>query len=140
MVRPRPRWPTITEALWRHKRLSAADHRRTRVAWAFGRRIGNTDMHRHNLSVIVDGDFRLSLAPIYDMVPMCLAPMAGEVRPAVLTSLALVPGDDDIAADVEAAVGHWLASVAVDDAISDDVREAVAVGVVDGAAGDRSSP
>lgn len=133
------RWPTITEALWRHKRLSAADHRRTRVAWAFGRRIGNTDMHRHNLSVMVDGDFRLSLAPIYDMLPMCLAPMAGEVRPAVLTSLPLVPGDDDIAADVEAAVGHWLASVAVDDAISDDVREAVAVGVVDGAARDRSS-
>lgn len=125
------RWPTITEALWRQKRLSADDHRRTRVAWAFGRRIGNTDMHRHNLSVVVDQDFRLSLAPIYDMLPMCLAPMAGEVRPAVLTSLPLVPGDDDIAADVEAAVNHWLLAVGNDEAISGDVREAIAVGIAE---------
>ena len=46
---------------------------------AFGRRIGNTDMHLGNVSLAVDGDgFRP--VPVHDMCSMVLAPVGGEAR------------------------------------------------------------
>jgi len=49
---------------------------------AFGRLIGNTDMHFGNLSFhweILNGQIKLRLAPIYDMLPMLYAPEKSEV-------------------------------------------------------------
>lgn len=48
----------------------------------FGRCIANTDMHFGNLSFFwsrLDGSVNLSLAPIYDMLPMLYAPEKSEV-------------------------------------------------------------
>jgi hypothetical protein len=48
--------------------------------WAFGRLIANSDMHAGNLSFYYS-DFPLSLAPVYDMLPMAFAPSsAGMMR------------------------------------------------------------
>jgi hypothetical protein len=46
----------------------------SRIGW-FGKLIGNTDMHLGNLSFRMGKS--LSLAPIYDMLPMLYAPLAG---------------------------------------------------------------
>lgn len=49
--------------------------------FAFGRLIGNSDMHAGNIAFFHNGELPLSLAPIYDMLPMALAPRAsGEMR------------------------------------------------------------
>jgi hypothetical protein len=51
-----------------------------RIAWAetFGAWIGNTDMHPGNLSLAPAG-VGFELLPIYDMLPMALAPVRGEL-------------------------------------------------------------
>lgn len=50
---------------------------------AFGRLIGNTDMHQRNLGFHLVDSGPLSLAPAYDMLPMSLAPSrTGILRPA----------------------------------------------------------
>jgi hypothetical protein len=47
----------------------------------FGQLIGNTDMHFGNLSFMFSFDRTLSLAPIYDMLPMIYAPVGAEELP-----------------------------------------------------------
>lgn len=51
-----------------------------RAIWAFGKLIGNSDMHKGNLS-FVPGP-ALQLAPVYDMLPMMYAPLPGGELPA----------------------------------------------------------
>jgi hypothetical protein len=68
-------WIKLGERLGAIGLLSPDDIGRiSRMTW-FGRLIGNTDMHLGNLS------FRpgqtLSVAPVYDMLPMLYAPLAG---------------------------------------------------------------
>jgi hypothetical protein len=46
-----------------------------RVIWWFGRLIGNSDMHRGNLSFVPSNGFQV--APVYDMLPMMFAPLQG---------------------------------------------------------------
>jgi len=45
------------------------------VIWAFGRLIGNSDMHRGNLSFVPT--LPVQAAPVYDMLPMMFAPLQG---------------------------------------------------------------
>lgn len=73
---PRLRSPVITEEA----------HAMACRLHAFGRLIGNTDMHLGNLAFYHDGDLPLALAPAYDMLPMRLSPaasgnMANEIEP-----------------------------------------------------------
>ncbi|CAN5446584.1 hypothetical protein BH10PSE18_BH10PSE18_50920 [soil metagenome] len=51
------------------------------LLWWCGRLIGNTDMHTGNLSFVPHAG-RLILAPVYDMLPMRYAPLAGGEVPA----------------------------------------------------------
>lgn len=46
-----------------------------RAIWAYGRLIANTDMHKGNLSFVPGPP--LQVAPVYDMLPMAYAPLAG---------------------------------------------------------------
>ncbi len=50
-----------------------------RSIWAFGKLVGNTDMHKGNLSFFPGPQFQL--APVYDMLPMMYAPLAGGELP-----------------------------------------------------------
>lgn len=118
-------WPSTTQALVQQKLLAPDVHRAARVAWAFGQAIDNTDMHAGNLSVWVDDDLRpAGLAPIYDMLPMRYAPVAGQVvaRPAARG----VVVDDDLAdLVVPAARAFWQAIAACDD-LDDELRQIAA--------------
>jgi hypothetical protein len=61
--------------------ISAASAEAVRRAATFGQLIGNTDMHFGNLAFFFSFNGALSLAPVYDMLPMAYAPMAGEELP-----------------------------------------------------------
>ncbi len=79
------------------------------LAWAetFGAWIGNTDMHLGNVS-LAPGQHTFELCPLYDMLPMALAPVRGELpevelRPPIrdgLNRLAWEPAG-------RAAVAYW---------------------------------
>lgn len=82
--RPHLSWPELADALARGGWLAEGTLHATQALWWFGRLIGNTDMHLGNLSFRPAAG-RLTLAPAYDMLPMCYAPLGGgEVAPLVL--------------------------------------------------------
>lgn len=70
-----PDWPRQSETLAQRGLLDAEAVEAVRVIWWYGRLIANTDMHTGNLS-FRPGE-RLTLAPIYDMLPMFYAPLPG---------------------------------------------------------------
>jgi len=57
--------------------LSADDARQVRWLDTFGQLIGNSDRHFGNLTLYADGEGRgrVTLAPVYDMLPMLFAPV-----------------------------------------------------------------
>jgi hypothetical protein len=57
--------------------ISQTDAGKVRRIATFGRLIANTDMHFGNLSFRLSFEGGLSLAPVYDMLPMLYAPTAG---------------------------------------------------------------
>lgn len=61
--------------------ISAQAANTMRRAATFGQLIGNTDMHFGNLSFFHSPRGPLSVAPIYDMLPMLYAPIAGDELP-----------------------------------------------------------
>jgi HipA-like C-terminal domain len=67
-------WAATCAALARQRRLSELDAERAAALFAFGRLIGNSDMHSGNLGLFVEMDGlakgRFTLAPVYDMLPM----------------------------------------------------------------------
>ena len=70
-------WIAGAKALSRKKLITRETADDVARIWHFGQLIGNTDMHEGNLS------FRpgLSLAPVYDMLPMKYAPVRGVELP-----------------------------------------------------------
>lgn len=68
-------WPVIAKHLLQDKLISAEDADNIAVIWCFGRLIANTDMHGGNLSFYYAGEGELTLAPVYDMLPMAFAPL-----------------------------------------------------------------
>ncbi len=72
--RARATWPELTEALLKQGRITAPAHQDVCRLYAFGRLIGNSDMHNGNLAFLHEGTMPLSQAPAYDMLPMALAP------------------------------------------------------------------
>ena len=72
---PRRHWAASCSALVGQRRLPAGSDNQAAALLAFGRLIGNTDMHFGNLSVQVVSPAdvargRFTLAPVYDMLPM----------------------------------------------------------------------
>jgi len=61
--------------------ISASTAESIRRAATFGQLIGNTDMHFGNLSFLFSFGGSLSLAPVYDMLPMAYAPLGSEGLP-----------------------------------------------------------
>lgn len=86
-------WLSASECLLRRGWLDSSDFERIRTLHAFGRLIGNTDMHGGNLAFFVDAD-RLRLAPAYDMLPMAFAPTRGVVPDRLPDFRAIDAGDD----------------------------------------------
>jgi hypothetical protein len=77
----RENWIAAAESLKSLGRVSEKDTEAIRRAATFGQLIGNSDMHFGNLSFFASLGRELSLAPIYDMLPMIYAPVAGDELP-----------------------------------------------------------
>lgn len=74
-------WSEAAGRLQTQRMVAAGEARTIRLLDAFGALIANSDRHFGNLSLFAD-DFRHSLAPAYDMLPMAYRPTdQGEVRP-----------------------------------------------------------
>ncbi len=76
----RDSWSEAAARLTMARLLGADNARRTRLLEAFSILIANSDRHFGNISFFADGlqeRPRLALAPVYDMLPMAAAPIAG---------------------------------------------------------------
>jgi hypothetical protein len=83
-------WPKIAAALVQSGKLNASVYRQVQKLYAFGVLIGNGDMHSGNLSFFVDDVTKpkpvYTLTPVYDMLPMSLAPRpSGQIPDALPT-------------------------------------------------------
>lgn len=77
----RDNWISAATALARSNRISLHDADLIRRLTTFGQLIGNTDMHYGNLSFYFSFGAPLSLAPVYDMLPMLYAPITADQLP-----------------------------------------------------------
>ena len=73
----RHNWIHLCERLAARALLAPAELDKVCRIWWFGRLIANTDMHWANLSFRPQAGPSLTLAPVYDMLPMLYAPLAG---------------------------------------------------------------
>ena len=74
----RDHWIAASQSLQSIGKISTQDVDTVCRAATFAQLIGNTDMHLGNLSFFFAFGQRLSLAPIYDMLPMMYAPLPGD--------------------------------------------------------------
>jgi hypothetical protein len=77
----RENWIAAAESLKSMGKVSGKDAESIRRAATFGQLIGNSDMHFGNLSFFASLGREFSLAPVYDMLPMMYAPVAGDELP-----------------------------------------------------------
>jgi hypothetical protein len=73
-------WARLADGLAAANLLGPEEVERIHRLWWFGRLIANTDMHLGNLSFRPSRG-RLKPAPVYDMLPMCYAPLPGGELP-----------------------------------------------------------
>jgi hypothetical protein len=87
----------------------------------FGGWIGNTDMHLGNISLRPVDD-RFELLPIYDMLPMALAPLRGEVTQRALRPPIRSFAHEDLWLSAGLASIDFWRLLAGDGEVSDDFR------------------
>ncbi|QNK72844.1 type II toxin-antitoxin system HipA family toxin YjjJ [Variovorax sp. PAMC28562] len=106
-------WPRLMARLAALDLVTPEDEARVQHLWWFGRLIGNTDMHTGNLSFRPEQG-RFALAPLYDMLPMRYAPLAGGEVPARELSpvLPLPPQREVWLVACAAAIAFWRAAAA----------------------------
>lgn len=90
-------WPVLAAELARQRVVTPESASCTQALFAFGRLIGNSDMHQGNLSFMSEHGRPYALAPAYDMLPMAFAPSSGglvsnqlsavDIHPSVAPSL-----------------------------------------------------
>ena len=68
-------WGDAGDAMHALGWISLAAAAQLRTIWAFGKLIANADMHKGNVSFVPGPN--MQVAPVYDMLPMAYAPMAG---------------------------------------------------------------
>jgi len=121
-------WPKVAAALLQAGKLTEPVYQQVQKLYAFGVLIGNADMHCGNLSFLVDDITKAaptySLAPVYDMLPMSLAPRPSGLIPDAL-SLPKVGVNPPLAVWKEMlplAVRYWQ-QVAAHPDMADDVKD-----------------
>ena len=83
-------WAATATRLAARQLLTPADANTLVLLEAFGLLIANTDRHYGNISLLQQGK-RWALSPVYDMLPMLYAPVAGELVPRSFAAQALQP-------------------------------------------------
>lgn len=121
-------WSRIAAALVQSGILSETVYHQVQQLHSFGALIGNSDMHPGNLSFFVDDVTRANpvytLAPVYDMLPMSLAPRpSGQIPDALPTPRIGVNPPLEIWKEMlPLAIRYWQ-QVAAHPGVADDVRE-----------------
>jgi HipA-like C-terminal domain len=94
--------------------------------WHFGQLIGNTDMHDGNLSFrpqVSNSRPALSMAPVYDMLPMLYAPQRGvELAPVTFTPRLPLPAEREAWQQAAVAADQFWSRAADDVRISEQFR------------------
>ena len=67
-------WSTLATSMEQSKLLSSTQAQQLSSIWRFGQLIGNTDMHLGNMSFLLTPKPPITLAPVYDMLPMIYRP------------------------------------------------------------------
>ncbi len=115
-------WSGAIERLDADRWLERGVAARVRIVDMFGRFVANAGMDGSNLAFLPRDDGRLDLAPVYDMLPMAYAPVAGEVAEREFAVPLPEPGHAGAwSAAGEIASGYWRA-VASDDRVSRPFR------------------
>ena len=125
---PRRNWIHTAEVLAAKKHIAAAELSAIARIFAFGQYIGNSDMHFGNLSFFVDEIERptLTLAPVYDMLPMMWRPEVntGELNVRLLDTSMVIPSYvHEKAESREWAIAFWQQAAALD-ALDEPMRDA----------------
>lgn len=76
--------PEVLARLHAEGLVDAESVQHARLAHAFSHAIGNNDAHLGNYGLVFDSEGRASLAPLYDVLPMALAPRHDELPDAHL--------------------------------------------------------
>lgn len=114
-------WGVIAAALHAQGWISADTERQIRLVWTYGRLIGNTDMHKGNLSFVPG--LPMAMAPVYDMLPMMYAPLGGGELPRVQYAPGLpTPREREVWLQAAAAALAFWESAAQDARISAEFR------------------
>jgi hypothetical protein len=98
-----------------------------RAIWAFGKLIGNADMHKGNVSFVPVSNLAgpvFQVAPVYDMLPMMYAPLPGGELPAPVFNPSLpTPKDREAWLLAYPAARSFWQNAADDQRISGSFRE-----------------
>lgn len=85
-------WPELVSKLVAEGVVHSDATASTALLWAFGKLIGNTDMHHGNLSFVSSHGRPYHLAPAYDILPMGFAPRSGGAIVNSLNPVSLLEG------------------------------------------------
>lgn len=116
-------WHRAAQRLHAKGWLAAEEVEKVASIWWFGRLIGNTDMHEGNLA------FRpgLTLAPVYDMLPMLYAPLrGGELAPRAYAPELPMPDETAAWQRAAAAASQYWQECLADSRISSEFRQTCA--------------
>lgn len=114
-------WTRVASALDDAGWLTSADRERVTLLELFGGWIGNSDMHLGNLSLRPTGD-SFGLLPIYDMLPMALAPLRGELPVANLATPTRRAGQERLWNESGELAQVFWSRLASDQALDDRLR------------------
>ncbi len=121
-------WPKIMAALVQSGKMSAAVYHQVQKLYVFGVLIGNADMHPGNISFFVDdvtkSEPEYTLAPVYDMLPMSLAPRTSGLIPDALPmpKVGVNPSLEVWKEMLPLAIRYWQL-VAVHPGMAEDVKQ-----------------
>ncbi len=121
-------WQKISAALVQAGKMSDAVYQQVLKLHVFGVLIGNSDMHSGNLSFFVDDVTQpepiITLAPVYDMLPMSLAPRpSGQIPDALpLPKVGVNPPLVVWKEMLPLAIRYWH-QVAAHPGVADDVKQ-----------------
>ena len=112
-------WTAAAANLRARDLIDDATLRSIRLRHAFGRLIGNTDMHFGNLAFWFDDSLPFRLAPAYDQLPMLWAPAPGNATPTPDFAPALpLPAEREIWQEAAAGVDEFWQRVTADPRVS----------------------
>jgi hypothetical protein len=117
-------WTRAALDLREMERIGVQDARTMRWLDAFGQLIGNTDRHFGNLSFHAADSGALRLAPVYDMLPMLLAPQGTSIVPRRFEPQPPTADNFDVWSDAaRAALASWDRLAACTADLSGELRE-----------------